>query len=203
VSAIEESRSKIFVANSFVILVTALLGFFTFRRIVLPVRALETSVKKIAAGGYTQNVPFTKAKDEIGDLAHSIDVLKQGGVAGFYLFEESSGRLRRLSTYGLAEAAASVESFGLAGGLVGQCAQDRKSISLDHLPPNYLQIASGLGGAAPTQVLVSPLLSRNTLLGVIEIANFHAFNLQEKALLEELLPVVSMSLEILLPVECL
>jgi two-component system sensor histidine kinase/response regulator len=42
-----------------------------------------------------------------------------------------------------------------------------------------------------------PLLSQEALLGVLEIASFRALNAQEKALLEELLPVVAMSLEIL------
>ena len=241
IEAIEESRSKMLIANSAALLLTGLLGLLTFRRIVTPIQALETSVKSIAAGDYTREVPFTKATDETGGLARSIDVLKQGaaamegqrwvksnaakltgdlqgaasfaefgqrlvsglvpmlggGVAGFYLFEENPGRLRRIAAYGLAEAAASSDSFCLGESLVGQCAQERKSIVLDHLPPEYLRIASGLGGAAPVQAVASPLLSKGTLLGVLEVATFRSFKAQEKALLEELLPVVAMSLEIL------
>jgi two-component system sensor histidine kinase/response regulator len=241
VDAIDESRSKMLVVNSAVVLLTGLLGLLTFRRIVRPIQALETSVKSIAAGDYRREVPFTKATDETGGLARSIDVLKQGaaamegqrwvksnaakltgdlqgaasfaefgqrlvsglvpmlggGVAGFYLFEENPGRLRRIAAYGLAEAAASSDSFCLGESLVGQCAQERKSIVLDHLPPEYLRIASGLGGAAPVQAVASPLLSKDTLLGVLEVATFRSFKAQEKALLEELLPVVAMSLEIL------
>ena len=239
VSAVEESRWRILVANSSVILATGLLGFFTLRRIVGPIRALETSVKTIAAGNFAQAVPFTQATDETGELARSINVLKQGaaamdeqrwvksnaakltselqgatsvaefgqrlvsglmpllggGVAGFFLFEE--GRLRRVSTYGIAEASAPAESFELGEGLVGQCAQDVRPVTLDHLPSNYLRIASGLGGATPTQVVALPLVSKEILLGVLEIATFRAFNAQEKTLLEELLPLVAMSLEIL------
>ena len=46
-----------------------------------PIRALETSVKSIAAGHYTEEVPFTGAADETGSLARSIQVLKQGAGA--------------------------------------------------------------------------------------------------------------------------
>ena len=81
VRAVEESRWRILVANSSVILVTGLLGFFTFRRIVGPIRALETSVKTIAAGNFAQDVPFTLAADETGELARSINVLKRGATA--------------------------------------------------------------------------------------------------------------------------
>jgi len=241
VDAIAGSRWKMLVANSAAIVLTALLGFLTFRRIVHPIRALETSVKTIAAGDYANEVPFTKAADETGGLARSIDVLKQGaaamdeqrwvksnaskltgdlqgaasfaefgqrlvsglvpllggGVAGFYRFEENPGRLLRIAAYGLAEAAAAAESFRLGESLVGQCAQERKAVMLVRLPPDYLRITSGLGAAAPVQAVASPLLSKDTLLGVLEIATFRAFSSREQALLEELLPVVAMSLEIL------
>jgi PAS domain S-box-containing protein len=238
---IDESRSRMLIANSAAVLLTSLLGFFTFRRIVNPIRGLEGSVKTIAGGAYTKPVPFTDAADETGGLARSIDILKRGaaamdeqrwvkshaakltgdlqgvgslaefgqrfvsglvpllggGVAGFYLFEENPGRLRRLADYGLAEAAASANSFGLGEGLVGQCAQERKAISLTGLPADYMRIASGVGGAAPVQVVAWPLLSAGTLLGVLEMATFRAFNAQERTLIEELLPVVAMSLEVL------
>ena len=60
---------------------SGVLGLLTFRRIVHPIRALETTVKSIAAGDYSKSVPFTDAADETGELARSIDVLKQGAAA--------------------------------------------------------------------------------------------------------------------------
>lgn len=74
--SINASRWKMLAANSAAVLLTAALGFLTFRRIVRPIRALETSVKSIAAGNYTEEVPFTGAADETGSLARSIQVLK-------------------------------------------------------------------------------------------------------------------------------
>jgi two-component system sensor histidine kinase/response regulator len=241
VEAIGAARWKMLVANSLAILLTGLLGYLTFRRIVKPIQGLEASVKAIAGGDYTKAVPFTSATDETGGLARSIDVLKQGaaamdeqrwvkssaakltgdlqgaaslaefgqrlvsglvpllggGVAGLYLLEENPSRLKRLAAYGLAEGATTAESFGLGEGLVGQCAKERKSVTLTNLPAIYLRIASGLGGAPPVQAVALPLLSKDTLLAVLEVATFRAFNPPEKALLEELLPVVALSLEVL------
>ena len=79
--AIEETRSQIFGANAAALLLTALFGFLTLRRIVTPIRALERSVKSVAAGDYSMPVPFTDATDETGGLARSIEVLKKGSVA--------------------------------------------------------------------------------------------------------------------------
>jgi PAS domain S-box-containing protein len=239
--AIDATRTQILVANVAALLLTVLVGFLTYRRIVTPIQALERSVKTVAAGDYTQPVPFTQATDETGGLARSIEVLKQGagtideqrwvkssastligelqgansleefgqrllsglmpllggGTAGFYVFEEEASRLRRAAAYGLAPGVEAVATFGLGEGLVGQCARDRASVSLNGVPPSYLRIASGLGAATPERVVASPLLSKDTLLGVVETATFRAFASRQQALLVELMPLAAMSLEIL------
>jgi len=241
VTAIAEARFRILVGNSAAFLLTAVLGLYTFQRIVKPIRALDDSVRTIAGGDYAQQVPFTEATDETGGLARSIDVLKQGaaamdeqrwvksnaskltselqgatslaefgqrllsgllpmlggGVAGFYVFEESSNRLKRIAGYGLADGANSADAIGLGAGLVGQCAQERRKVVLASLPPDYLRIASGLGSAAPVQAVALPLISKDSLLAVVELGTFHAFTAREQALLDELLSVTAMSLEIL------
>ncbi|MCC6353844.1 MAG: response regulator [Verrucomicrobiae bacterium] len=239
--AVADTTWKWRLANAAALLLTAFLGFRTVRRIVKPVRALESSVRAIAAGDYAKGVPFTEAQDETGGLARSIDVLKQGaaameeqrwvkagaakimcelqaaatleefggrllsglvpalggGVAAFYLCENGAGRLRRIAAYGLADGAGAAEGFRMGEGLVGQCAQERKPIALDRLPPDYLRIASALGGAAPTRAAARPLLSKDAVLGVLELATFREASARDNALLEELMPMVAMSLEIL------
>jgi two-component system sensor histidine kinase/response regulator len=241
VETINRAQFRMFFANLAAVALTGLLGYLTFRRIVNPVRALETSVKTIAAGDYAKNVPFTDAKDETGGLARSIDVLKQGaaamdeqrwvksnaakltselqgstsfaefgqrlvsglvpllggGVAGFYLLQKDSGRLNRLAAYGLSEDGGTDRGFAMGEGLVGQCALERRAVALTNLPPDYLKIASGLGEAKPVQAMALPLMSRDTLLGLVELATFRAFSSKEQALLDELLPVTAMSLEVL------
>ena len=47
------------------------------------------------------------------------------------------------------------------------------------------------------QVVALPLLSKNTLLGVMEVATFQSFDSRETALLDDLMPLVAMSLEVL------
>jgi two-component system sensor histidine kinase/response regulator len=239
-TAIDYSQSSLLVAIAAAVALSGLIGVLTFRRIVTPIRALEASVKTIAAGDYAQAVPFTSATDEAGGLARSIDVLKRGaeategqrwlksnvfvltsalqgatsldefgerlvsglvpmlggGLAAFYLFEDSLGRLRRIAGYGL-PAGASDNTIAVGVGLVGQCAHDRKTLALTNLPSNYVQIESGIGAAAPVQTVASPVMVKDALLGVLEIAGFRAFERREQELLEELLPVVGMNLEIL------
>jgi signal transduction histidine kinase/CheY-like chemotaxis protein/HAMP domain-containing protein len=239
--SIASSRTNLLIALGVIMLLSATLGFLTFRGIVHPIRALHTSVESIAAGDYARKVPFTKANDETGALARSINVLKKGaeamhdrtwvkanaaklsktlqgaaslpefgerllsglvpamggGVAGFYILEKRDNVLRRIAGYGLAQEANSADSSRIGEGLVGQCARERVSTTLTDLPPDYLRISSGLGAAAPVQAMAWPLMSQDNLLGVIELASFRAFNQNEIALVEELLPVFAMTLEIL------
>jgi methyl-accepting chemotaxis protein len=72
------ARWRILAANVAAILFDGLLGFLTFQRIVKPIQALDASVRAIASGEYGKEVPFTRATDETGGLARSVDVLKQG-----------------------------------------------------------------------------------------------------------------------------
>jgi len=239
--SIDRTQTVVIAADVVALLLTGLLGVVTFRRLVNPIRALERSVKTIAAGNYTESVPFTRASDETGSLARSIEVLKQGagaideqrwvkssasrvigelqgassleefgqrllsglmpllggGVAAFYVFDETTRQLRRAGAYGLADGAQSAATVGVGEGLVGQCARDRRPITLANLPPDYLRIASGVGAAAPARALASPLLSNETLLGVVETATFQPLDSRQSALLGELLPLTAMSLEVL------
>ena len=78
VESLTGSRRRILVANFAAILLTGLLGFLTFLRLVKPIQALDASVRAIAAGEYDKEVPYTRATDETGGLARSVDVLKQG-----------------------------------------------------------------------------------------------------------------------------
>src|SRR4051812_14656524 len=240
IAGIERFQWRLFVANSGAFLLTGLLGFLTFRRIVTPIQALEGSVTDIAAGDYAKPVPFTSATDETGGLARSIDVLKRGaaatdqqrwvksnvsrltgdlqgvasveefgerllsglvpmlggGVAAFYVFDDAFTSLKAVAAYGLATGNAAA-SIRLGEGLVGQSAQEQRSLSITGLPPDYLRITSSLGQTAPAQVTALPSISKGVVLGVLEVASLRPFDTREQALLDDLLPLVAMSLDIL------
>jgi signal transduction histidine kinase/CheY-like chemotaxis protein/HAMP domain-containing protein len=120
-----------------------------------------------------------------------------GGVAGLYAFDGPGQRVTLIASYGLGEGKQARGAFALGDGLVGQCARDRRPIALTGLPPEYLSISSGLGSAAPSSVLAWPLVAQAELLGVIEFASFRPLAAKETALVEELLPIIAMSMEIL------
>ena len=135
---------------------------------------------------------------ELGDrlFANLVPALG-GGVAALYVWDAIEKLMKLSASYGLGEGRDARRTFGLGEGLVGQCARDRQTLNVTDLPPRYLGISSGLGSAMPSSVVVWPLTSQEAVLGVVEFASFAPPAHRETALVEELLPTVAMTLEIL------
>jgi CheY-like chemotaxis protein/CHASE3 domain sensor protein len=121
--------------------------------------------------------------------------LLKAGLGVLYLYDEASGRLDLIGSYGLRLGAHPAVRYLPGEGLVGQCAQDHQPIELDHLPDDYLRIDSGSGNALPRHLLVMPMLLRDRLLGVLEFAGFEAPTALQRQLLEQLLPLIALSLD--------
>lgn len=60
-------------------------------------------------------------------------------------------------------------------GLIGRSAFECKTLYIDEIPQNYVEITSGLGEANPSVLLIVPLKFNDEVHGVIEFANFNRF----------------------------
>ncbi|HKR77560.1 MAG TPA: ATP-binding protein, partial [Rhodanobacter sp.] len=130
-----------------------------------------------------------------GLLTGELMPLLKAGLGVLYLHDEASGRLDLIGSYGLRLGAHPAVRYLPGEGLVGQCALDHRPIELDHLPDDYLRIDSGSGNALPRHLLILPVLLRDRLLGVLEFAGFEAPTALQRQLLEQLLPLVALSLD--------
>ncbi|TPG11229.1 response regulator [Rhodanobacter glycinis] len=137
----------------------------------------------------------TTHKDFAQWLTSELVPLCKAGVGLFYSFDDTRQRLDLLGSYGLRLSNRSTDHYLPGEGLVGQCAIERKAIMLDDVPENYLHIDSGSGEALPSYVAILPVLYRDTLIGVLELAGFVPITTQQKQLLDELLPIVALTLE--------
>src|SRR5206468_4229039 len=61
-------------------------------------------------------------------------------------------------------------------GLVGQASYERQRILLARVPDDYIKISSGLGEAAPANIVVLPVLFEGRVRAVIELASFDRFS---------------------------
>jgi two-component system sensor histidine kinase/response regulator len=136
--------------------------------------------------------------EELGRrLLSTVAPLLRVGCAVLYTYDEREKRLQLLRSYGYRERKNLSASFALGEGLVGQCAKEKTPITLTDPPAEYLRISSGLGEATPKSIAVLPILLTNQLLGVLEVATLQPLHERELNLLDDLLPVLATSMEIL------
>ncbi|MEO8352218.1 MAG: response regulator, partial [Chthoniobacteraceae bacterium] len=135
---------------------------------------------------------------EFGErLLSTLVPLIEGGCGALYLHDESGDRFRFAAGYGYQPAGEAGRSFGAGEGLVGQCALERKVITLGHVPASYVSITSGVGSGGPLALVVMPIISRERVLAVLEIASFQAPTSAQQSLLTEIATLAALNLEIL------
>ncbi|MGA7437349.1 MAG: response regulator [Luteibacter sp.] len=211
----------------------------TFRLITRPLVRMTELMTRLAAHDHTIEVRQLTRRDEIGEIARSLQVFKdmsietagqtwlksaitsisnrlqecttyrdfadalvtelvtslKAGVGVFYLYHEETRRLELTGSYGFRQRRHITTEYAIGEGLVGQAAANRQAIVLQDVPEDYTRIHSGTGEAAPRSIVVVPVVSRDSLLGVIEIASFEHLSGQQERLLDELMPIVALSLE--------
>ena len=62
----------------------------------------------------------------------------------------------------------------------------KQKILLTNVPPGYIRISSGLGEAAPVNIIVLPILFEGQVKAVLELASFERFNPTHQAFLDQL-----------------
>jgi signal transduction histidine kinase/CheY-like chemotaxis protein/HAMP domain-containing protein len=121
----------------------------------------------------------------LSELAPLIDA--SHGV--FYLMTEGQQeppKLKLLSTYAYKENINVNDEWRLGEGLVGQCAYDKRRVLLTDVPSSYVAISSGLGAAAPLNVVVFPILFEGEVKAVVEMASFTPYSPIHQVFLDQL-----------------
>lgn len=171
-------------------------------------RAIE-----VLQGIYRRSNDQTWVKSSVADFAgllqQSRDVVdmaqqavshltpKVGAAHGaFYVLDESKRSLKLLGTYGMKERHQLGNEFRIGEGLVGQCAMERSPIVL-HAPAGHIRVVSGTGASRPSMVMVVPLLHRETVLGVLEVATLDPLSERARSLIESTAEMLGVNLAIM------
>ncbi len=84
--------------------------------------------------------------------------------------------------------------FDLGEGLIGQCAIENKKMLLRNVPADYVEISSGLGAAAPLNLIVLPVVFERQVMAVLELASFDSFSPTHQAFLDDLMESIGIVL---------
>ncbi|MCO6059847.1 response regulator [Pseudomonas sp. MOB-449] len=121
----------------------------------------------------------------LSELAPLIEA--QHGV--FYMMNENppdAPKLKLLSTYAFKGNINVNDEWRLGEGLVGQCAYEKRRILLTDVPSSYVTISSGLGAAAPLNIIVLPVLFEDKVKAVVEMDSLTAYSPIHQHFLDQL-----------------
>jgi two-component system sensor histidine kinase/response regulator len=156
-------------------------------------RWVKTSVAEIgnALQGAEQPADFGRR------LLSKLVPLVGGGCGVFHLLDEAAGRYHVASGYGWEPSERQSKGFAAGEGITGEAAAERKLIVLTDLPGDYLRIASGLGEAPPRVLVLTPIVTRERVLAILEIASFTTPTEQQRDLLKETAGMAALKLEVI------
>jgi signal transduction histidine kinase/CheY-like chemotaxis protein len=115
----------------------------------------------------------------------------------FFLAEQEGTdewELRLLASYGYKARKTVANRFKFGEALVGQAALERTPILITQAPSDYIKVSSGLGEAAPVNIIVLPVLFEDQVLGVIELASLRPFSEVNQSFLEQVIETIGVVL---------
>ncbi|MGK5090633.1 response regulator [Deltaproteobacteria bacterium TL4] len=98
-----------------------------------------------------------------------------GAEIGVLYLVENASHLKMYGKYGYTPMKGLPSEFKLGESLVGQVAQEKKSMMLSAIPENLMLITSGIQSSIPKNLFIVPILLEETLKGVMELGSLHGF----------------------------
>ncbi|MFZ4614986.1 MAG: response regulator [Rectinemataceae bacterium] len=129
-------------------------------------------------------------------LLSGLAPLLRAGRGNFYMRDGHGDEFRCVGGYG--RDPASEVQFALGLGILGQAAKDGGTIILKDIPAGYIGIGTGLGSAMATAIVIIPIIGKEKVLAVVELATFTDFDGRIGALIEEVSTTFSPRLELLM-----
>jgi HAMP domain-containing protein/CheY-like chemotaxis protein/signal transduction histidine kinase len=145
---------------------------------------LKTNLARFTRMLQGQRDMKTVAQMVLSELAPLVDA--QQGV--FYVNQSDNGdaTMKLLGGYAFNKRKNLANEFQAGEGLVGQCMLEKERILVTNVPASYVHVKSGLGQAAPNNIVVLPVLFEGEVKAVIELSTFHSFNDTHLTFLDQL-----------------
>jgi Signal transduction histidine kinase len=125
-------------------------------------------------------------------LSENFDLL----FGAFYVGNKDHTRFSRIGAFAT-DVATEPREYALGEGLVGQAAEERRSLKILASADKPLKIATGVGTVEPACVFFLPVIQQKVVIAVIELATAAPISERQQMLLDALLPTVALNTTIL------
>ncbi|MCG1023188.1 ATP-binding protein [Sutcliffiella horikoshii] len=123
--------------------------------------------------------------------------LMDAKLGAFYLLDGENGEgatFKKVATYADGAEDVGGEEYKLREGLVGQCAWDKKVILLEEVPENYSVVTTGIGHIKPRSIIIAPVIIKDEVIAVIEMATLTEFTKTHRQLLDKVLETLGIAI---------
>jgi len=145
---------------------------------------LKTNLARFTAMLQGQRDIKTVSRLIMSEIAPLVDAY----AGAFYISDPVADQemLRLIASYAVNKKKAAQRTIREGEGLVGQCLLEKQRILLNEVPPEYMNITSGLGEVRPLALIVLPVLFEGDVKAVIELASLEPFSEVQLQFLEQL-----------------
>lgn len=114
-------------------------------------------------------------------------------IGAVYLYK--NGKMRFVAGYAYNQGMKLANQYKIGEGLVGQAALEKKSILVTNVPDNYIRIQSGLVDTPPRNILVTPIILEEDVIGVMELASLDEFQEDQRDFLDRAMETIAINLK--------
>ncbi len=143
----------------------------------------KEKIEEIIANVKSKKTLQSKQNAIINEICNKLEASQ--GI--FYVAKESGNKkvLQMASSfaYSLRDSSELIYEFG--EGLAGQAAKQAKTMKVNEIPEDYMEIVSGLGNAQPKYLLLQPVMVDNDVEALIELASFKEFTHHDERVISE------------------
>lgn len=97
--------------------------------------------------------------------------------------------------YGVSEDLVDLKRIDIGDTLLGACFKTKEMNIIDNAPPHFFKISSGLGESTPGTLLLIPIKSEKSIIGVLELAFFYELESKTFHLLEKIIEALALNIQ--------
>lgn len=143
-----------------------------------------------ASRGLAELGDITRRQDDVQNMYDTLlSYLVKYLVANqgvLYIVDDSDSSLTLTAAYAYGKKKHRVATLQAGEGLAGQAYLEKNMIVLKNVPTDYIHITSGLGDALPRMLIISPLVSKDVVFGVLELASFREFEQHQLTFIQKI-----------------
>lgn len=132
------------------------------------------------------------------NILHFFERKFQFPLSLFYIIQDEEKKIELFNTFGFKERRQRKSILQFGEGLIGECVKQKKRITIEEPPKEYLKINSGLGDASPKHILLFPLLFEDKVIAAIELCSLKKVPLETQEFIASILPNIAITIQMVL-----